>query len=46
VNDVGVEYNLINDLGFNLCVALRSPVLRWLCISEWRKVVREKVLRK
>jgi len=26
--DVGVENNLLNDLGFNLCVAPRSPVMR------------------
>jgi len=25
--DVGVENNLLNDLGFNLCVAPRSPVI-------------------
>ena len=26
--DVGAESNLLNDLGFNLCVAPRSPVVR------------------
>jgi len=26
--DVGAENDLLNDLGFNLCVALRSPVMR------------------
>jgi len=26
--DVGAENNLLNDLGFNLCVAPRSPVVR------------------
>jgi len=26
--DVEVENNLLNDLGFNLCVAPRSPVVR------------------
>jgi len=45
VKDVGAEYDLINDLGFNLCVAPQSPVVRWLCISEWREVVRGEVLR-
>jgi len=25
---VGVENDLLNDLGFNLCVAPRSPVMR------------------
>jgi len=45
VKDVGVEYDLINNLGFNLCVVPWSPVMRWLHISEWREVVREEVLR-
>jgi len=26
--DVGAENNLLNDLGFNLCVAPQSPVVR------------------
>jgi len=26
--DVGAENNLLNDLGFNLCVVPRSPVVR------------------
>jgi len=26
--DVGAEYNLINDLGFNLCVMPQSLVVR------------------
>jgi len=26
--DIGVESNLLNDLGFNLCVAPWSPVVR------------------
>jgi len=45
VKDIGAEYNLMNDLGFNLCVASWSPVVRWLCILEWREVIREKVLK-
>ena len=24
-NDIRVEYNLMNNLGFNLCVVLQSP---------------------
>jgi len=32
--DVGVENDLLNDLGFNLCVAPQSLVVRWLHISE------------
>ena len=27
-NDVRVEYDLINNLGFNLCVMPQSPVMR------------------
>jgi len=27
-NNVGVEYDLVNDLGFNLCVAPWSLVVR------------------
>jgi len=34
VKDVGVEYDLINNLGFNLCVAPQSPVVRWSHILE------------
>jgi len=26
--DIGAENDLLNDLGFNLCVAPRSPVVR------------------
>ena len=44
-NDVRVKYDLVNDLGFNLCVASQSPVMRWSCISERREVVREEVLK-
>jgi len=45
VKDIGVEYDLINNLGFNLCVVPWSPVMRWLHISEWREVVRGEILR-
>jgi len=45
VKDVRVEYNLINDLSFNLCVVPQSLVMRWLHILEWREVIRGKVLR-
>jgi len=27
-NDVGVKYDLMNDLGFNLCVVPQSPVMK------------------
>jgi len=43
-NDIRVEYNLMNDLGFNLCVAPQSPVMKWSCIPELRKVVRKRSL--
>jgi len=45
VKDIRVEYNLMNDLGFNLCVVPQSLVMRWSPILEWREVVRGKVLR-
>jgi len=45
VKDIGAEYNLMNDLGFNLCVVPQSLVVRWSPISEWREVVRGEVLR-
>jgi len=32
--DVGVENDLLNNLGFNLYVVSRSPVIRWLRILE------------
>jgi len=35
---------LMNDLGFNLCVAPWSPVMKWSCISELRKVIRKRSL--
>ena len=37
---------MMNDLGFNLWVMPWSLVIRWVYISEWREVVKEKVLRK
>jgi len=44
-NNIRVEYNLVNDLGFNLCITPQSLVMRWSHISEWREVVREEVLK-
>jgi len=43
-NDVGVEYDLMNNLGFNLCVVPWSLVVRWSYISELREVVRKRSL--
>jgi len=34
VKDIRAEYNLINDLSFNLCVVLQSLVMRWSHILE------------
>jgi len=34
VKDIGAEYDLINNLGFNLYVAPQSLVVRWSCILE------------
>jgi len=34
VNDIGAEYDLMNDLGFNLYVVPRSPVMKWSRILE------------
>jgi len=34
----------MNDLGFNLCVVPWSPVMKWLCISVLREVVRKRSL--
>jgi len=34
----------MNDLGFNLCVAPQSPVVKWLRILELREVIRKRSL--
>ena len=44
VKDVGVENDLLNDLGFNLCVAPRSPVIRLVTYFRVVKVVKTEVL--
>ena len=33
-NDIRVEYNLMNNLGFNLCVAPWSPVMRLVAVTS------------
>ena len=43
-NDVRMEYDLINDLSFNLCVVPWSLVVKWSCILELREVVRKRSL--
>jgi len=45
LKDVGVENDLLNDLGFNLCVAPRSPVVRLVAYFGMKKVVKTEVLR-
>jgi len=45
VKDVGVENDLLNDLGFNLCVAPRSPVVRLVAYFGVKEVVETEVLR-
>jgi len=43
--DVGTESDLLNDLGFNLCVAPRSPVVRLVAYFRVREVAKTEVLR-
>jgi len=45
VKDVGAENDLLNDLGFNLCVAPRSPVVRLVAYFGVEEVVETEVLR-
>jgi len=44
VKNVRVENDLLNDLGFNLCVASRSPVMRLVVYFGVVEVVKTKVL--
>jgi len=44
VKDVGAENDLLNDLGFNLCVAPRSLVVRLVAYFRVVEVVKIKVL--
>ena len=43
--DVRVESDLLNDLGFNLYVAPRSPVVRLVAYFRVKKVIKTEVLR-
>ena len=45
VKDVGAESDLLNDLGFNLCVTPRSPVVRLVTYFGVREVAKTEVLR-
>jgi len=42
--DIGVENDLLNDLGFNLCVVPWSPVVRLVAYFEVVEVVKTEVL--
>jgi len=44
VKDVGAENDLLNDLGFNLCVAPRSPVVRLVAYFGVVEVIETEVL--
>jgi len=44
VKDVGAENDLLNDLGFNLCVAPRSLVVRLVTYFGVVEVVETEVL--
>ena len=44
VKDIGAENDLLNDLGFNLCVAPRSLVVRLVMYFGVREVIKTKVL--
>ena len=44
VKDIGAENDLLNDLGFNLCVAPRSPVVRLVMYFGVVEVVETEVL--
>ena len=44
VKDVGAENDLLNDLGFNLCVVPRSPVVRLVAYFRVVEVVETEVL--
>jgi len=44
VKDVRVENDLLNDLGFNLCVAPQSPVVRLVAYFRVVEVVKTDVL--
>ena len=44
VKNVGAENNLLNDLGFNLCVAPQSLVVRLVTYFRVVEVVKTEVL--
>jgi len=42
--DVRAENDLLNDLGFNLCVVPQSPVMRLVMYFRVREIVKTEVL--
>ena len=44
VKDVGAENDLLNDLGFNLCVVPWSPVMRLVTYFGVVEVIKTEVL--
>ena len=44
IKDVGAENNLLNDLGFNLCVVPWSPVVRLVAYFGVVEVIETEVL--
>jgi len=44
VKDIGAENNLLNDLGFNLCVTPQSLVVRLVAYFRVVEVVKTEVL--
>jgi len=44
VKNIGAENDLLNDLGFNLCIAPRSPVVRLVAYFRVVEVVETEVL--
>ena len=45
VKNIRAENDLLNDLGFNLCVAPRSPVVRLVTYFGVKEVIKTEVLR-
>ena len=44
VKDIGAENDLLNDLGFNLCVVPQSPVVRLVTYFGVVEVIKTEVL--
>jgi len=44
IKDIEVENDLLNDLGFNLCIVPQSPVVRLVVYFGVVKVIKTEVL--